>query len=69
MGQESAGMFGQLCSASRAKRSAPASLRASQERHWIAETFAAVGDISANLLHNMNNKVGTIPVAGTGHPG
>lgn len=37
-------------------------LRASREQHLIAETFAAVGDISANLLHNMNNKVGTIPV-------
>ena len=37
-------------------------LRISQEKHWTAETFAAVGDISANLLHNMNNKVGTIPV-------
>lgn len=37
-------------------------LRASQEQHWTAETFAAVGDISANLLHNMNNKVGVIPV-------
>jgi signal transduction histidine kinase/GAF domain-containing protein len=37
-------------------------LQASQEQHWTAETFAAVGDISANLLHNMNNKVGTIPV-------
>jgi signal transduction histidine kinase len=37
-------------------------LRASQEKQWTAETFAAVGDISANLLHNMNNKVGTIPV-------
>jgi signal transduction histidine kinase/GAF domain-containing protein len=37
-------------------------LRLTQERHWTAETFAAVGDISANLLHNMNNKVGTIPV-------
>ncbi len=37
-------------------------LRASQEQHWIAEAFAAVGDVSANLLHNMNNKVGTIPV-------
>ncbi len=37
-------------------------LRLSQEQHWIAEAFAAVGDISANLLHNMNNKVGTIPV-------
>jgi signal transduction histidine kinase/GAF domain-containing protein len=37
-------------------------LRASQEQRWIAETFAAVGDISSNLLHNLNNKVGTIPV-------
>jgi GAF domain-containing protein len=37
-------------------------LRATQEQHWTAETFAAVGDISANLLHNMNNKVGAIPV-------
>ncbi len=37
-------------------------LRASQEQRSIAETFAAVGDIAANLLHNMNNKVGTIPV-------
>jgi GAF domain-containing protein/nitrogen-specific signal transduction histidine kinase len=37
-------------------------LHATQEQHWTAETFAAVGDISANLLHNMNNKVGTIPV-------
>lgn len=37
-------------------------LRSSQERHWTAETFAAVGDISANLLHNMNNKLGAIPV-------
>lgn len=37
-------------------------LRTSQEQHWIAEAFAAVGDVSANLLHNMNNKVGTIPV-------
>ena len=37
-------------------------LHVSQEQHWTAETFAAVGDISANLLHNMNNKVGVIPV-------
>lgn len=37
-------------------------LQTAQEQHWTAETFAAVGDISANLLHNMNNKVGTIPV-------
>jgi GAF domain-containing protein/nitrogen-specific signal transduction histidine kinase len=37
-------------------------LQVSQEQHWTAETFAAVGDVSANLLPNMNNKVGTIPV-------
>ncbi len=37
-------------------------LRASQEQHSVAETFAAVGDIASNLLHHLNNKVGTIPV-------
>lgn len=37
-------------------------LRAVQERHAVAETFAAVGDIAANVLHHLNNKVGTIPV-------
>ena len=37
-------------------------LRLIQERNAIAETFAAVGDIAANLLHNLNNKVGIIPV-------
>jgi signal transduction histidine kinase len=37
-------------------------LQTTQEQHLIAETFAAVGDISSNLLHNVNNKVGTIPV-------
>jgi signal transduction histidine kinase len=37
-------------------------LRASQEQRAVAETFAAVGDIAANLLHHLNNKVGTIPV-------
>jgi signal transduction histidine kinase len=37
-------------------------LRASQEQRSIAETFAAVGDIASNLLHHLNNKVGTIPV-------
>ena len=39
-----------------------AALRAAQERRDVAETFAAVGDIAANLLHHLNNKVGTIPV-------
>jgi signal transduction histidine kinase len=37
-------------------------LRSSQEQRAIAETFAAVGDIASNLLHHLNNKVGTIPV-------
>ena len=39
-----------------------AALRYARERHDVAETFAAVGDIAANLLHHLNNKVGTIPV-------
>lgn len=33
-----------------------------QEQHAVAETFAAVGDIAANVLHHLNNKVGAIPV-------
>ena len=37
-------------------------LRAAQEQRSMAETFAAVGDIASNLLHQLNNKVGTIPV-------
>jgi signal transduction histidine kinase len=37
-------------------------LRAAQEQRSVAETFAAVGDIASNLLHHLNNKVGTIPV-------
>ncbi|MBN1873963.1 MAG: GAF domain-containing protein [Anaerolineae bacterium] len=39
-----------------------ATLRVVQEQHAVAETFAAVGDIAANVLHHLNNKVGTIPV-------
>ena len=39
-----------------------AALRSAQEQRAVAETFAAVGDIAANLLHHLNNKVGTIPV-------
>ncbi len=39
-----------------------AALAAAQEQRATAETFAAVGDIAANLLHRLNNKVGTIPV-------
>ncbi len=37
-------------------------LRVAQEQHTVAEAFAAVGDVAANLLHRLNNKVGTIPV-------
>ena len=37
-------------------------LRAAEEQRALAETFAAVGDIAANLLHRINNKIGTIPV-------
>jgi len=37
-------------------------LRSAQEQRAVAETFAAVGDIAANLLHHLNNKVGAIPV-------
>jgi signal transduction histidine kinase len=39
-----------------------AALLAAQEQHAVAETFAIVGDVAANLLHHLNNKVGTIPV-------
>lgn len=37
-------------------------LRVAQEQKSVAETFAAVGDIAANLLHRLNNKIGLIPV-------
>lgn len=37
-------------------------LRAAQDQRALTEAFAAVGDIAANLLHRLNNKVGTIPV-------
>ncbi len=37
-------------------------LREAQNQRTVAETFAALGDIAANLLHQLNNKVGTIPV-------
>ena len=38
------------------------SLREARERQAVAEAFAAVGDIAANLLHRLNNQIGTIPV-------
>jgi signal transduction histidine kinase len=36
-------------------------LAEAQEARAVAETFAAMGDIAANLLHHLNNQVGTIP--------
>lgn len=37
-------------------------LKDAEEAGAIAESFAAMGDIAANLLHHLNNKVGAIPV-------
>jgi signal transduction histidine kinase/transcriptional regulator with GAF, ATPase, and Fis domain len=37
-------------------------VRQAQERHTVSEAFAAIGDIASNLLHQLNNKIGTIPV-------
>jgi signal transduction histidine kinase len=37
-------------------------VKLAEERHAVAETFAVLGDISANLLHRVNNLIGVIPV-------
>jgi GAF domain-containing protein len=37
-------------------------LAQAREKQTLAETFAALGDVSANLLHRVNNLVGIIPV-------
>lgn len=37
-------------------------LKLAEDQRATTETFAAIGDITANLLHRLNNKVGTIPV-------
>lgn len=37
-------------------------LRLAQERHTVIEAFAAIGEIASNLLHQLNNKIGAIPV-------
>ncbi|MCB0196245.1 MAG: GAF domain-containing sensor histidine kinase [Anaerolineae bacterium] len=39
-----------------------AQLKQAQERQVIAETFAAVGDVAANLVHQLNNNFGAISV-------
>ncbi len=38
-----------------------AQLKQAQERQAVAETFAVLGDVAANLLHRVNNLVGVIP--------
>lgn len=41
-------------------------LKAARTRQVLAETFAVFGDISANLLHRVNNLIGVIPVRAQG---
>lgn len=36
-------------------------LKKAQESQAFAETFAAVGDVAANLMHQLNNQLGAIP--------
>jgi GAF domain-containing protein len=36
-------------------------IKLAEERQAVAETFAVLGDVSANLLHRVNNLVGLIP--------
>ena len=37
-------------------------MRVAQEQRTMTEAFAAIGDIASNLMHQLNNKIGTIPV-------
>ena len=39
-----------------------AQMKLAQERQAVAETFAVLGDVAANLLHRVNNLVSVIPV-------
>ncbi len=36
--------------------------RFAQEQRTVIEAFAAIGDIASNLMHQLNNKIGAIPV-------
>jgi GAF domain-containing protein len=36
--------------------------RLAQEQRTVIEAFAAIGDIASNLMHQLNNKIGAIPV-------
>lgn len=53
------GHYAALALQSAAQRDA---LRVAEEQRATTEAFAAIGDIAANLLHRLNNKIGTIPV-------
>ena len=53
---------GALCRTGMQNENRQQALRSAQEQRSVAETFAAIGDIASNLLHHLNNKVGTIPV-------
>ncbi len=53
------GHYAALAMQSEAQREA---LRVAEDQRATTEAFAAIGDIAANLLHRLNNKVGTIPV-------
>jgi len=37
-------------------------LQQAREQRSVAETFAALGDAAANLIHQINNRIGAIPV-------
>jgi GAF domain-containing protein len=39
-----------------------AQMKLAEERQAVAETFAVLGDVAANLLHRINNLIGAIPV-------
>lgn len=51
--------YAALATANAARQEA---LREAREARAVAETFAALGDVAANLLHHLNNQVGSIPV-------
>lgn len=51
--------YAALAAANAARQEA---LREAREARAVAETFAALGDVAANLLHHLNNQVGSIPV-------
>lgn len=55
-------ILGQSAALARQLADQQEALRAAQDQHALTETFAAIGDVAANLLHRLNNKVGTIPV-------